>query len=87
MVVSFLVSAILLIGDKMTWWCGTAIKAQALLDSSGLDVLVLNTHHRLLIAVAITTVAWIMTAYLGPRTDMNTLIGFYKKVRPGGPGW
>jgi len=87
MVVSFLVSAIFVVGDKVAWWCADAAKAQTLLESLGREVLVLNTHHRLMITVAITTVAWVITAYLGPKTDMNTLIEFYKKVRPGGPGW
>ncbi|MCL2119378.1 MAG: hypothetical protein FWH27_13230, partial [Planctomycetaceae bacterium] len=87
MVASFLVSATFILGDRMAWWCANAEKAQKLLESSGLEVLILNTHHRLLLTVAITTVAWIMAAYLAPKTDMNTLIEFYKKVRPGGPGW
>ena len=26
-------------------------------------------------------------AFLGPQTDRKTLIEFYKKVRPFGPGW
>ena len=87
MVVSFLVSAIFIVGDKMAWWCVDVAKAQTLLESLGREVLVLNTHHRLLITVGITTVAWIIAAYLTPKTDMNTLIEFYKRVRPGGPGW
>jgi hypothetical protein len=37
--------------------------------------------------VAITTVSWIVTAYLAPQTDEAVLIGFYEKVRPFGPGW
>ncbi len=41
----------------------------------------------LLIGVAITTVAWVAVAYLGPRTDDATLDDFYRRVRPAGPGW
>jgi SSS family solute:Na+ symporter len=29
----------------------------------------------------------VITAYVGPRTDEATLIDFYRKVRPPGPGW
>jgi hypothetical protein len=87
MVVSFLVSAIFILGDKMCWWCDSAARSQELLNSHGLDVLVFNTHHRLMMTVVVTTVAWVITAFVGPKTDMNTLIEFYKKVRPGGPGW
>lgn len=41
----------------------------------------------LLVNVCITTTLWVATALLGPRTDMPTLVAFYKKVRPAGPGW
>jgi len=62
------------------------------LVSAGLLVLrknglVLSTHIALLITIAITTVCWILTAFLGPRTDHKTLVDFYKKIRPFGPGW
>jgi hypothetical protein len=46
-----------------------------------------STHAGLLIAIAVTTVCWVATAYLGPQTDRRTLIEFYRKVRPFGPGW
>jgi len=44
-------------------------------------------HISLIIGVAITTVAWVATAYLGPATDAATLDRFYSLVRPAGPGW
>ena len=47
----------------------------------------LSTHVALLITIAFTTVGWIATAFLGPKTDRNVLIAFYKKARPFGPGW
>ena len=47
----------------------------------------LSTHHALLITIAVTTVSWMLTAFYGPQTDRQTLIAFYKKVRPFGPGW
>jgi hypothetical protein len=46
-----------------------------------------STHVALLVTVAFTTVCWVATAYLGPETDRATLIAFYRKVRPFGPGW
>ncbi len=48
---------------------------------------VLPAHAALLITVAFTTVCWVLTAYLGPQTDRRTLVSFYTKVRPAGPGW
>ena len=41
----------------------------------------------LLVTIAVTTVCWVATAYLGPQTDRKTLVEFYTKVRPFGPGW
>lgn len=87
MVVSFLISALFLVGDKMAWWCTDAAKAQTLLDQLGREVMVLGTHQRLLLTVAVTTIAWVIAAYLAPKTDMNVLVEFYKKVKPAGPGW
>ena len=47
----------------------------------------LSTHVGLVITVVATTVAWVATAYLAPATDRETLVAFYRKVRPLGPGW
>jgi solute:Na+ symporter, SSS family len=46
-----------------------------------------STHAALVITVIVTTVCWVMTAYVGPQTDRTVLIEFYRKVRPFGPGW
>lgn len=48
---------------------------------------IIGTQQQLLLTVIFTTVCWLLTAYLGPQTDPKTLIEFYKKVRPFGPGW
>jgi hypothetical protein len=41
----------------------------------------------LVVTIAVTTICWVATAYFGPQTDRATLISFYRKVRPAGPGW
>ena len=46
-----------------------------------------STHMALMMTVAFTTVCWVATVFLGPPTDRATLISFYRKVRPFGPGW
>lgn len=79
------------------WWRVTAWSEIVAMGSSfavsvGLLVLktqgiVFNTHKALLATVAITTVCWVATAFLGPETDRAVLIAFYRKIRPGGPGW
>ena len=40
-----------------------------------------------MVQVGLTTLAWLITAYVGPQTDPATLISFYRKVKPAGPGW
>ena len=54
------------------------------LNKSGVAI---PTPEALLITVAVTTFCWMLTAFVGPQTDRRTLIEFYRKVRPFGPGW
>ncbi len=42
---------------------------------------------KLLIAVSVTTLTWIITTLVTAPEDKATLIRFYKLTRPGGPGW
>jgi len=37
--------------------------------------------------VILTTFGWVITAFLTTPTSQETLIKFYQKVQPGGPGW
>jgi len=37
--------------------------------------------------VFLTTVSWIAATYLAPPVDDQTLRNFYRKIKPGGPGW
>ena len=46
-----------------------------------------DTHVTLLVTVAITTVVWIVVAFVTPPTDEDVLCRFYRAVRPSGPGW
>lgn len=42
---------------------------------------------KLLIATGVTTVAWVITAFVTKPESKETLIGFYELTHPGGPGW
>ncbi len=44
-------------------------------------------HWQLVIGVAITTVTWILVTLFTPPTSINTLISFFKLIRPYGYGW
>jgi SSS family solute:Na+ symporter len=79
------------------WWRVNAwCEVVAMISSFAVSVALLiaarqgagvSTHYALLITIAVTTVCWVATAWLGPATDRRVLIEFYKKVRPTGPGW
>jgi SSS family solute:Na+ symporter len=49
--------------------------------------LALDASLKLVLGVAITTVAWVVVTYLTRPTDPGTLRRFYRIARPGGPGW
>jgi Na+/proline symporter len=77
---------------RVNAWCEVAAMASSFLVSLGLLVAAkygfhLSTHVALIFTVVITTVCWVLTAYVGPETDRQTLIDFYRRVRPFGPGW
>jgi solute:Na+ symporter, SSS family len=77
---------------RVNAWCEVVAMVSSFVISAILLILrknglELSTHVALLITIAFTTVGWIATAFLGPKTDRNVLIAFYKKARPFGPGW
>ncbi|MBL9137775.1 MAG: Na+:solute symporter [Verrucomicrobiales bacterium] len=77
---------------RVNAWCEVA----AMVSSFGFSILLLilkrggydvSTHHALLMTIAVTTLCWVVTAFVSPATDRQVLIDFYRKVRPFGPGW
>jgi len=77
---------------RVNAWCEVA----AMTSSLGVSVVLLifakqgirlPSDAALLLTVAITTVCWVATAYLGPATDRDVLVAFYRTVKPFGPGW
>lgn len=77
---------------RVTAWCEIVAMVSSFVVSIALLIMAKNgagipSAQALLLTVAITTVCWLATAYLGPKTDEKVLISFYQKVRPYGPGW
>jgi solute:Na+ symporter, SSS family len=77
---------------RINAWCEIVAMSSSFLIS--LLFLVWSKHgmaptsdQQLLITVVLTTILWVVTAYVGPQTDDQTLIDFYRKVHPFGPGW
>ena len=79
------------------WWRVTAwCEVVAMISSFAVSLLflilakqgiVISSHLALIITILVTTVCWITTAFVGPQTERQVLINFYRKVRPAGPGW
>ena len=77
---------------RVNAWCEIVAMSSSLVVSIVLLVMAKNgvhfsPHTALPLTVAVTTVCWVAAAYLAPQTDRQTLVAFYKKVRPAGPGW
>jgi solute:Na+ symporter, SSS family len=77
---------------RVNAWCEIAAMAASFTVSVVFLVLKRNgvalpAHAALLITVAFTTVCWMLFAWFGPATDRRTLVEFYRKVKPAGPGW
>jgi len=77
---------------RITAWCEIA----AMISSFGVSLVFLalrrsgvsiGTHQELFLTVLCTTACWLLVAYLGPQTDPEALIRFYRTVHPAGPGW
>jgi solute:Na+ symporter, SSS family len=99
MISSFVVSAGILLCNNIYAAAVVASLQQAYAGQPGLqekiqaaqaalkDAPFIPSHQALIATVVITTLCWLATAFMGPQTSRQTLIDFYKKVRPFGPGW
>ncbi|WP_110174531.1 sodium:solute symporter family protein [Luteitalea pratensis] len=77
---------------RVNAWCEVAAMASSFLVSVGFLAMAragspVSTHIALVLTVAVTTICWVVTAFVTPPTDRDVLIAFYRKVRPVGPGW
>jgi SSS family solute:Na+ symporter len=77
---------------RVTAWCEIVAMSSSFLISVVFFILTrrgfsIGADQQLLLTVVVTTICWVVTAYVGPPTDRQTLIDFYKKVQPFGPGW
>jgi uncharacterized membrane protein len=79
------------------WWRVNAwCEVVAMISSFAASILLLvmakngihvSTHVALVATIAATTICWVVTAYVGPQTEREVLLRFYRTVRPAGPGW
>lgn len=76
------------------WWrINAATELAAMIASVSVAVLMarfgggLESWQQLAIGVALTTACWLACAFLTAPTEQATLVSFYRRIRPGGPGW
>lgn len=77
------------------WWRINALSEIVAMVFSFFTALVMEfvvkdallSHEKLVLGVVLTTIAWITTALVTKPTDQNTLIQFYKNIRPHAMGW
>jgi Na+/proline symporter len=77
---------------RVNAWCEVVAMVSSFLISVGLLALAragspVSPPIALVLTAAVTTVCWVITAYVAPQTDREVLVAFYRKVRPVGPGW
>lgn len=74
---------------RVSAWCEIVAMAMSLVTSLLVPYFMPGAGFAptTIVQVGITTVAWLVTAFVGPATDRATLIAFVRKVKPAGPGW
>ncbi len=74
---------------RVSAWCEIIAMAVSLITSLAIPRLMPDAGFAIvtIVQVGITTAAWLITAFVGPATDEETLISFVEKVKPAGPGW
>jgi Na+/proline symporter len=77
---------------RINAWSEIAAMISSFLVSVGFFIaqkegVAIPSHIVLLVTIAVTTVAWVGTAFLTRPTQRETLLSFYRLVRPSGPGW
>ncbi len=74
---------------RVSAWCEVVAMVMSLVTAVAVPWLMPHADFAVttIIQVGITTLSWLVTAYVGPQTERATLIAFCQKVKPAGPGW
>jgi hypothetical protein len=77
---------------RINAWCEVVAMVSSFVVSLAFFLLRKAGHplpfaHSVIYSVAFTTVAWLITAFIGGQTSRERLVAFYRKVHPAGPGW
>jgi Na+/proline symporter len=77
---------------RINAWCEIVAMISSFGVSMAFFVLAKSGHglpfaQTVLVSVGLTTICWVVTAFVTTPTSQDTLVAFYKKVHPAGPGW
>ena len=74
---------------RVSAWCEVVAMVMSLITAVAVPHFMPTADFatRTIVQVGLTTLSWLITAYVGPQTDRATLISFCQKVKPAGPGW
>jgi Na+/proline symporter len=74
---------------RVSAWCEVVAMVMSLVTAVAVPLAIPHADFATttIIQVALTTLSWLIAAYVGPQTDRATLIAFCQKVKPAGPGW
>jgi solute:Na+ symporter, SSS family len=77
---------------RINAWCEVVAMISSFAISTVFFIMKKTGHplpfaETILCSVGFTTVCWVITAFVSAPTEKNTLIAFFKKVHPAGPGW
>ena len=74
---------------RVSAWCEIVAMVMSLVTSLAVPYFMpgVGFATTTIVQVGITTVAWLITAFVGPVTERATLVAFVQKVKPSGPGW
>ncbi len=92
MISSFVVSVLILVSNHFlaAGWMAAGYR-DAMLDQGLLEqvngVTRIPGHIGLIVTVIVTTIVWVLVTYLTAPAPWETLVSFYRLVRPAGPGW
>jgi Na+/proline symporter len=72
---------------RINAWTEIAAMVVSLVAFLAVSPLIATTEYRMAAVAGITIAAWLVVTWATPPESPETLERFYRKVRPGGPGW
>jgi Na+/proline symporter len=72
---------------RINAWSEIVAMVASLVFYLGVSPWIERNEHRLAVVAVLTIAAWVTATFLTRPEAPETLAAFYRKVRPGGPGW